>query len=227
MLAQRGHFVIAGRDRIAASRLAAKQGADLVILDDGMQYLRLARAIEIVLVPAEGLGNGFVLPAGPLREPPDALARADLLVRTGEDPLAPIPPVSCPVVRFSTQPEALCTLQGKRLAPDTPLLAVAGIARPERFFTALERIGHRIAQRIAFEDHHRYTPKEVRQLVSQRLPVATTEKDAVKLAPLWPEDAPPLAVLRLRAVASSALIEAIDALIAARIAPAIRKGGLR
>ncbi len=215
MLAQQGLFVIAGRDRIRGAALAASLGAEIAILDDGMQYRRLARALEIVLVPAEGFGNGMLLPAGPLREPISALARADLIVRTGvgaADPLG-----FAPEFRFCARPDRLVPLVGAPAdAPPPPkALAAAGIARPARFFASLQALGIEIVQRFAFPDHHRYRAADVQRLVRAKVPVVTTMKDAVKLARLWPEDAPALWALALTPEPAPGLWEAIQTRLAA------------
>ncbi|MDX8407228.1 MAG: tetraacyldisaccharide 4'-kinase, partial [Mariprofundaceae bacterium] len=81
--------VIAARDRIQATAMATHLG-DLMILDDGFQYRQLKRACDIVLIPAEGIGNGHLIPAGPMREPASALQRADIIVRSGTDNAEPL-----------------------------------------------------------------------------------------------------------------------------------------
>ncbi|HCS13352.1 MAG TPA: tetraacyldisaccharide 4'-kinase [Zetaproteobacteria bacterium] len=134
LLALRCHApVIAGRDRVAGCRLAEKLG-DVIVLDDGFQYRQLGRSCDIVLIPDEGAGNGHLLPAGPLRETPAALARADLLVRTGSRQAEPLS--SKHEWRWQAEAQAIQALRGAETPATGPCLALAGIARAERFFSA-------------------------------------------------------------------------------------------
>lgn len=199
--------VIAGRDRVRAANLAVGLG-DIVILDDGFQYRQLARTCDIVLVPAAGVGNGHLIPAGPLREPLDTLDRADLIVRTG----APRPPKPLPCETtewwWRTRPGALDDLMDCGRPLPQHVLAATGIARPERFLEDLRSKGFVIEMARLFPDHMHFSPTHVRQLLDSGLPVVVTEKDAVKLRLLWPGDQP-LWVLHQMPVAQDGLIEAI------------------
>lgn len=199
-----GSPVIAGRDRVAGCRLAEGLG-DVIVLDDGFQYLQLRRACDIVLAPAEGLGNGHLMPAGPLREPPEALARADLVVRTGSG--APTPLSDRREWRWQAEAQGIQPFHGGAAPESQSWLALAGIARPDRFFAAAAR-QVAVGRRMRFPDHHRYTADDVRRILKPGLPVLTTEKDAVKLHPLWPEGQP-LSVLPLSGQGDEGLPEAI------------------
>lgn len=187
--------VVAGRDRVAGAMLAAQQG-DLLLLDDGLQYRLLrrvaGRSCEIVLIPAAGLGNGALLPAGPLREPPAALARADLLVVSGTTTRPDFPwlPEGVPCVPWAAPLAGLRDATGLEQEPPRRVALVTGIARPERVARALAAIGVEVAERHTFPDHHRYRQAEVAALCRGPLPVATTAKDGVKLRRLWPNDRP-------------------------------------
>ncbi len=189
MLAALG-TVWVSRDRAAGVRAAAAEGARLVLLDDGFQNPRVFKDRSVLMVDAvHGFGNGRLIPAGPLREPVGrGLARADLVVLVG-----------APEARraASTRWPALAAAQviGAELRPletglavaGEPVLAFAGIARPEKFFETLRGLGARLVATRAFPDHHRYRPAVLRRLVAEArragAMLVTTEKDAVRLPP--------------------------------------------
>lgn len=161
-------------DRPAAVRtLLAAQHVDVVLCDDGLQHYALARDFEIAVLDAQrGIGNGFCLPAGPLREP---VARLDsvsaLLWRGGSKPASSV--VYAVDGLIALQPES---------APAAPaagaqVLALAGIGQPEQFYATLAGMGYRVAPH-SFPDHHRYTQADLDALGDG--PVIMTEKDAVK-----------------------------------------------
>jgi len=178
--------VISARDRLAGARQAARLG-DVIVLDDGFQYRQLARDCDIVLVPDAGLGNGCLLPAGPLREPVEALARADFIVCPSH-PKLPGLPAHTRIWQWRAEADGIRDVMGVGQALRGRVLAVAGIARAERFFRALRRHGLLLEDTLAFPDHHRYRAGEVRRMLEAGLPVVTTGKDAVKLRRLWPAD---------------------------------------
>ncbi len=164
----------------AAKCLLREADCDVIVCDDGMQHYALARDIEIaVLDGARGLGNGYCLPAGPLREPPERLGEVDLVVVNG-DPQVPVP---APFHVMQLVPGKLVELHdGRQLALDAwsgakRVHGVAGIGNPERFFQALERLGFEVV-RHPFPDHHAYAAADFR--FEEDLPVVMTEKDAVK-----------------------------------------------
>lgn len=204
--------VIAGRDRIEGARMAADHG-DVIILDDGFQYRQLRRACDIVLVPAEGVGNGNLIPAGPLREPLTALDRADLIVRTGET--GSFRPLSGGREwRWRTVEDRLVQIKGEAGRAPDKAVAVTAIARPERFLASLGKLGIDIAARHLFPDHHRFGEGDIAPVLDSGLPAVCTAKDAVKLAAIWPDNRP-LWVLEQRAEAEAGLPEAILASIVA------------
>jgi len=182
-----GCTVITGRDRVAASYLAANRG-DVILLDDGFQYRQLARICDIVLVPASGTGNGAMLPAGPLREPVGSLARADIIVRTGEGKAVPL--TSMQEWRWYAEPGQLVQVGGWQSPTPEKVFAACAIARPWRFLQALENSGLEVSRHHTFPDHHRFSDRDVEQLAGHGLPVAVTGKDAVKLRPLWTTHVP-------------------------------------
>lgn len=177
LLARRGGCpVVADPDRVrGASLLVRERGCDVIVSDDGLQHLRLARDIEIVVIDGERrFGNGRCLPAGPLREPPTRARQADIVLvhgaNTGEE------------WGMRLQPRGLHAVAGgMEVTADalrrTRVHAVAGIGHPERFFRALERQGLSII-RHAYPDHHAFAAADIR--FNDGLPVIMTEKDAVK-----------------------------------------------
>lgn len=179
---------IVSRDRPAGAALAVAEGADVIVMDDGFQNPSLAKDLSILVVDAAaGLGNGHVLPAGPLRAPfAPQLAMADALVLVGDgeagDTLAEAAErLGRPVIRGRLAvPEAI----RDRIA-GRDLLAFCGIGRPEKFVETLGAAGARNAVLRPFADHHVYGDADAERLLAEAgrtgLPLVTTEKDAVKL----------------------------------------------
>jgi tetraacyldisaccharide 4'-kinase len=181
LLARRaGCPVWVGRDRVAAARalLAAEPGCDVILADDGLQHYRLARDVEIAVVDAERrFGNGLPLPAGPLREPTSRLRQVDAVVWNGGSPLG--------ARQFGMRlaGDAFWNLlnPGTQAGPGAfhgrRICAVAGIGHPPRFFGHLRDLGLE-GESLAFPDHHRYRPEDLRAPGCDA--VLMTEKDAVK-----------------------------------------------
>lgn len=189
-------------DRVAAVQaLLAEDDVDLVICDDGLQHYRLYRDMEILVVDARrGLGNGWCLPAGPLREPTWRLQRAQwVLYRGGED--------LDTGVRYRV--EGLYALVGEAPPPATgaEVCAVAGIGQPEQFFATLREQGYQVRP-VIFPDHHAYTAAELSALGDA--PLIMTEKDAVKCRAFA---APGQWFLRISADLPAGLSDAVEALL--------------
>jgi tetraacyldisaccharide 4'-kinase len=172
--------VVVAADRVAAARLLVERGVDVILADDGLQHLRLARDCEIVVVDAaRGLGNGELLPAGPLREPVSRLGSADAIVVNGFSKLEIAPAA----LHMSLVPGEISgvTEQARASrhppAPGAKVHAVAGIGNPARFFSSLRAEGFQVLEH-AFADHHPYAEGELE--FGDGLPVLMTEKDAVK-----------------------------------------------
>jgi tetraacyldisaccharide 4'-kinase len=181
-------------DRAAAARAAVTTGADCLVMDDGFQNPSLAKDLSLLVIDgAYGLGNGQVIPAGPLREPAArALARADAVILIGED--------FCNVAHWITKPLLRAALRPVNTADfdGTNVVAFAGIGRPEKFFTTLEACGASVLARHGFPDHHVYSDAELRNLAKEAAAKAatlvTTTKDRTRMNSAWRERIPALTV---------------------------------
>jgi len=193
LLARRltGVAVVVGADRYQAGLIARDRlGARVLILDDGFQHLRLARTVDLVLMAEADLVEQ-VLPAGRLREPLDAAARADALLVTGRAQAGPLASrvgaKQSFVVRVRFRPLQLVTPFGAAVVqPPRRVVVVAAIARPERLVDAVKELGYAVEEQITFPDHHWFTPEDVEkvQAIARRVSadaILTTEKDAVRL----------------------------------------------
>lgn len=190
-----GLRVIVGADRAAAAQVAIDLGADLLLLDDGFSHPKLARDVDVLVVDADlAVGNGRLLPAGPLREPLDSAARAAFVWLTRSSADSPIPPAlqGLPSMRSAYEPECLVDLSLTRAEPLSVLsgarvLGLCGIARPESFERALASLGANVRGMLTYPDHHPFTEGDVEEIESHAKAgecdwIVTTEKDAVRLA---------------------------------------------
>jgi tetraacyldisaccharide 4'-kinase len=194
--------VLVCADRHIAGRLAERQfDSTVMLLDDGFQHLTLGRNVDVLVMPASDLDEA-VLPSGRLREPLDAASSADcVLVPGSDDDVARVAATfdRMPVFRVTNHYGPLQGSDGS--APSgMRVVALAGIARPERFFSAVREQGYDIVREVRFPDHHWYSPADldrIRAIVKEAGAdrVVTTEKDAVRVAPQ-----PGWAVLPMEAV---------------------------
>ena len=197
--------VVVGADRVAAIDYLLKNNqCDIVLSDDGLQHYRMQRDIEIAVVDAgRGFGNGFCLPAGPLRERPARLDEVDIVVYNGTVDDAALCTYAletlsvCPM--HSDDCVALSDFSGKKVH------AVAGIGHPPRFFTQLREAGIEVIEH-AFSDHHAYSQADFSDW--QNDIILMTEKDAVKCRQLLLPDA---WVVNVSAVFSATLASQLDA----------------
>ena len=177
LLARHGQTVVA-KDRAAGARLAVDKGADAIVMDDGHQNFALHKNLSLVVVDAQiGFGNGFMIPAGPLREPvAQGLVRANAVVLVGDGDPA-LGDFAGPVLR------ARLVADGAAFAGQQ-VFAFAGIGRPEKFIASLEEAGAIIAGSCFFDDHHAYTEEEIEQLkaIAGDTVLVTTEKDFVRMS---------------------------------------------
>jgi tetraacyldisaccharide 4'-kinase len=185
-----GCVTLIGRDRVAAARALVGQGVDVILCDDGLQHLRLARDCELVVVDGtRGFGNGRMLPAGPLREPVSRAASADLIVINGAAEHSSLRSVGTSTqttkLQMTLSPGAAVRLDGEESPRSLeefrgrPVHAVAGIGNPGRFFRDLRARGLEVIEH-PFADHHPFAVHDL--AFEDALPVLMTEKDAVKCA---------------------------------------------
>lgn len=179
--------VVVDPDRVrGAARAKAELGATVVVLDDGFQHRRLARDLDVVLLDPDVFEQAL-LPEGPLREPPSALARADLLVWVGGPAPSGAPG---PSLEVEVAAEGVGPLEGPRRAPESlrgqRVALLSGIARPRRFEATARALGAQVVLHEAHPDHaaisrstlDRFAARAAEAGAQVRL---TTEKDAVRL----------------------------------------------
>jgi tetraacyldisaccharide 4'-kinase len=179
---------IVAANRAAGAQLARAKGASILVMDDGFQNPSLAKDLSILVIDAaRGIGNGRVLPAGPLRAPLEhQLDRADALLVVGDvSDAAPLVTAAharkLPLFHAALEPDraAVDALGGMKV------LAFAGIGDPGKFFTTVAAAGIDAPVTRAFPDHHRYRAKEARELIQEarreKLALLTTDKDAARM----------------------------------------------
>ena len=172
-------FVAIKRTDAVRSLLARYPATDVVVCDDGLQHYALPRHIEIAVFDDKGIGNGWLLPAGPLREPwPERLHQGvNLVLHTG------LTPAFAGFTSSRKLADYAVAADGSRVELNAlnhqPLVALAGIANPEAFFDMLRSRGLRLERTIALPDHHHFTMQDLSALTG--CTVLCTEKDAVKL----------------------------------------------
>jgi tetraacyldisaccharide 4'-kinase len=223
--------VLVAADRgIAGLRAVSAFGTKVLILDDAFQHYRLERDIEIVVFDGRaGMGNGRVLPRGPLREPAQAVSRADAIgvldAALPEPDAARLRALAPSARRFRARRRAVSVRAlggGPSFSPDalrgTKLGALSGIGSPPAFRSTLEALGVEVVAEKCFGDHHRYRPGDLDTLRRHAPVWITTEKDAIKLRPEWAGGVD-LRVLRieLEVDQEGALLDWLDARLRARL----------
>ena len=212
MLAQAldGVSVVVAADRYLAGRLAETHlGATVHLLDDGFQHLRLERGTDLLVVSPADVDDPVVLPGGRLRERLATARYADavLVVDVSDDRQAWVAEClgvsRCFGVRRHVGPAEVASPHAEpgALGYGTRVMAVAGIARPERFFDDVRAAGFDLAHTLVFRDHHRYSPRDATRIQSEARTararaIVTTEKDGVRLQ-AWLPFEPPLATVPL------------------------------
>jgi tetraacyldisaccharide 4'-kinase len=180
--------VTVARDRPAAALalLDHHPEIDVIVSDDGLQHLALDRDVSVLVFDERGVGNGWLLPAGPLRESmPASMPPTSVVLYNASAPTTALPGfisqrrLAGAVALDAWWAGAAPSMERLHALADRPLLAAAGIARPERFFEMLRAAGLDF-ERVALPDHHRFASLPWPATTSD---VAITEKDAVKLRP--------------------------------------------
>lgn len=202
-------FVAARRVEAGRALLARYPQTNVLICDDGLQHYALARDIDICVFDDRGVGNGWLLPAGPLREPwPRA---ADLVLHTGAVPAFSGYTAHRALARHARRADGhqmeLATLA--RATDRRPLLALAAIARPDTFFAMLQAQGLTLARTLPLPDHYDFS--QWQRPADQNYVLLCTEKDAVKL---W-EQHPDAWAVPLEFSPEPAFLQAVDRLLAA------------
>ena len=200
--------ILTCKDRYESGIKAINEfGSRVIILDDGFQHLKLKRDLNILVVDCHlRFGNGYLLPAGPLREPIDQIKRADKIILVNKKSLDASsgqlcknfaeelastykkPVFSCNFINKGV----FCLKTSQKLPITSNVLAFAGIARPEYFFEYLSKEGVQLLKTRVFSDHHLYTSDDIRNIIKEAKMIGadaiiTTEKDAVKLKALLGE----------------------------------------
>ena len=184
-----GCYVFTCKDRYLAAKNAVEAfGIEYIILDDGFQHRKLHRDLDIVLMDSvKGFGNEHLLPAGPLREGPEALERIDKFVVVSKSVKHEVAQkvakimqkrLKIPTYVCKTEPDYVYNIKtGQRLLEGIAVTAMCAIGQPQQFYDFLS--GYLVANKITFDDHHQYTPLDIVDISGS---IFTTEKDAVKLA---------------------------------------------
>jgi len=180
---------VIARDRAAGAALAIRNGADLIVMDDGFQNPSLHKDVSLIVIDGMyGIGNGRTIPAGPLRASLEAqLRKADAILIAGplspaaQDTVSQARARGIPILTGSLRPDpaAIDNLRGHAL------LAFAGIGRPDKFFATLHAAGLDVRETRAFADHHPFTAAQARALLDTaargNLTLVTTEKDIARM----------------------------------------------
>ena len=179
LLAQTAPTIISP-DRKKGAILAERLGAEIIILDDGFQNPSLYKDEAYLVFDGKiGIGNGKIIPSGPLRETlSNGLKRATAVIIMGEDETNLKKQISLPCYKGTIIPQTI-TL------PTNKVYAFAGIGHPQKFYNTLKASGYEVIKTKDFEDHHSYTNEEIstlkREAKSENLTLITTEKDYVKI----------------------------------------------
>ncbi len=204
------------RKRIHAAHAAIADGAEILIMDDGLQNPSLHKDFTLVVIDGTfGFGSGFMLPAGPCREPiARSMAKANAVLIIGEetnDTIRKHIPQGKEIVTGMLQPTSPLDLKGVRVHP------FAGIGMPDKFFKTVQQMGADITLTSRFDDHHNYTTKDIETLLKEssdhHAQLVTTQKDYVRLPEAFQEQVVVVEVA-LHITQSDALLARLDALYA-------------
>lgn len=185
LLAEIGTTVVSA-NRLAGARMLVQQGCNLVIMDDGFQNPQLLKDYSLVVVDSErGIGNGFAMPAGPLRLPlAPQLLKADAILVIGDAA------GSDKVIRMTARAakpvfHAKLRTINRPIWQDRQVIAFAGIANPQKFFDSLVEAGAEVIEAFPFGDHHTYSEEEAQDLINKamlrNMTLVTTSKDKARM----------------------------------------------
>jgi tetraacyldisaccharide 4'-kinase len=172
---------IISKNRVQGARLALQKGAKLIVMDDGFQNPSIAKTCSILVLDGKiGLGNGRIIPAGPLREAPEnAFKRAHAVIILNRSTAIPPIPAGIMVLQGKTRLQNAANLKGKKI------FAFCGLAYPHKFYDALHAAGANMAGTSSFADHHLYSDIDMNKLLAQSITqdaaLITTHKDAVRV----------------------------------------------
>ena len=176
--------VVVNADRYAGAKLALKEGADLVIMDDGFQNPGLYKNLSFLVFDGHfGIGNGKIIPAGPLRETfENGIKRADALIILGKDKHNLAERTKLPIFYGHTETAQTALNQEN-------VVAFAGIGHPQKFYHTLSQQGFNVVETFDFPDHHYYTKDEIEKILQKakelQAEVYTTSKDFVKIPAIY------------------------------------------
>ena len=193
----KGAYVVTCKNRIKAEKFVKeKYNPDIIIMDDGFQYRKMKRDIDIVLIDAKNkFGNGYILPAGPLREETDNIKRADKIIIVNKNFESKNALKYCDYIKKKFNKDTyLCKivpdfaynlLTNEVMPLQTKILAFSAIGQNNGFYHFLKR-DYNLSAVLEFEDHHKYEKEDVSKIIHYAQEenidsVITTEKDAVKL----------------------------------------------
>lgn len=187
LLLEREAMTVISRRRVDGARMLAQNGADLIIMDDGFQSARLSIDFALVVIDSvRGIGNGHLVPGGPVRAPlAEQMRQASAILKVGNGDAADRIVRQASRAGKQVHVATLDPSPGQSLA-GTNLLAFTGIADPEKFYRTVNSVGGLISERRSFPDHHFFTADEIESLLEEAdrngLHLVTTAKDAVRLA---------------------------------------------
>ena len=187
LLLAREALTVISRGRVDGALKLAEQGADLIIMDDGFQSARLVLDFALVVVDTvRGIGNGHLVPGGPVRAPiPEQMRQLSAILKVGSGDAADRLVRQAARAGKQVYVATLKPRENREIA-GKPLLAFAGIADPQKFYRTVRELGGEIRRERAFPDHHYFSEDEIAGLLDdaakEKLTLVTTAKDAVRLA---------------------------------------------
>lgn len=204
--------VITYHDRYVAGLKATEMGCQVAILDDGAQHMKLQRDLDIIVLnPERPLGNGALLPAGPLRDLPSRIKKADLIWYHGNSDKSPTG--QSLMANRAGYVQSSCHLNDLHITGQK-IAVFCGLARPENFLNSLRELNPAEIVPILFPDHHAYSDGDLLEIIHRARKIGcryavTTEKDLAKInGATWPDGLPLLAAkLELQVIDNNSILE--------------------